>query len=121
MEKTSKREILISVVLSLFVLALINPFHILMSSMLHMCILGILVAMVGVFAGLVLNEKVADERERDHKDKAGRVGYTAGLLVVTLGIIVQTFKEMNDPWLLIVLLVMVVSKIVARVFFRKYR
>jgi len=31
--------------------------------MLHMCVLGTLVAIVGLFIGLILNEKVIDERE----------------------------------------------------------
>ncbi len=121
MENTSKKEIIVSVLLVVFVLALLNPFDILMSSMLHMLVLGILVAIVGIFTGLILNEKVSDERERDHKDRAGRIGYTAGILVVTTGVVFQTLKEMNDPWLLIVLVVMVLSKIISRILLRKYR
>jgi len=121
MENTSKKEIVVSILLVVFVLALLNPFDILMSSMLHMFVLGLLVAIVGLFTGLIINEKVVDERERDHKDRAGRIGYTAGILVVTVGIIFQTLKEMNDPWLLIVLLVMVLSKIISRILMRKYR
>lgn len=121
MENTSKKEIIVTIVLAVLVLVLLNPFHIFMSSMLHMLVLGLLVAIVGIFAGLILNEKVLDEREKDHKDKAGRIGYTAGLCVVTVGVIVQTFQEMNDPWLLIVLLVMVLSKIISRILLRRYR
>lgn len=119
MENTSKKEIVVTIVLAVLVLVLLNPFNILMSSMLHMLILGLLVAIVGIFAGLILNEKVLDERERDHKDRAGRIGYTAGIFVVTVGVIAQTFQEMNDPWLLVVLLVMVLTKIISRIILRK--
>ncbi len=121
MENTSKREILLTAVLAVLVLALINPFHVLMSSMIHMVILGLLIAGTGLFVGLVVHEKVLDERENGHRDAAGRIGYTAGIILVTIGIFVQTLKGMNDPWLLLVLLGMVLSKIISRILLRKYK
>lgn len=91
-----------------------------MSSMVHMLLLGLLVVFVGLFAGLVAHEKVVDERDEFHRALAGRVGYIAGMVVILTGIVVQTFTDMHDTWLLLALLSMILGKIVARFFLTRY-
>ena len=113
------KEILLSVLLILSIIGLLNPYDIFMPSMFHMMLLGLFVIFVGLFAGLVVHENVFDEREQTHRDRAGRLGYTLGLLVLALGITVQTLLEQPlDPWLLLGLGVMVLAKICSRVWSR---
>lgn len=122
MQYTSKKEIFLSLALTILVVILINPFHLLMPTMMHMLVLGLFVVFTGLFAGLVVHEKVTDEREDAHRAQAGRMGYTLGLIVLTLGILIQTLRDVPvDVWLLLALLVMVLGKIGFRMFLRKYK
>lgn len=115
MHSFSKKEIVLSVILVVLVVVLCNPFSLFMPNMFQMVALGLLVVCVGLFTGLVVHESVSDEREQLHRDRAGRVGYTAGLLVVLTGIVVQSVQHVPvDGWLLLTLIVMVLFKIVAR-------
>lgn len=117
----SKREILLSIVLIVLVGVLCNPFDMFMPSMFQMVALGLLVVFVGLFTGLVVHESISDEREQLHRDQAGRVGYSAGLLVVLAGIVVQSLSHVPvDGWLLGALVSMVFFKVIARAYGRHY-
>lgn len=121
MASISKKELSLSIVLVVLVGMLCNPFGIFMPTMWQMLVLALLVVLVGLFAGLVVYESVTDEREQSHRDRAGRVGYTAGLLVILLGIVVQSLKHVAvDGWLLAALVVLVIFKIAARVYNRRF-
>lgn len=118
----SKREIFLSIALVIFALVLFNPSDIFMPSMFQMGVLALLVVFVGLFTGLVVHESVSDEREQLHRNHAGRAGYTAGLLIVLTGIVVQSLQHIPvDGWLLGALVVMVLFKVIARGHSRHYR
>jgi hypothetical protein len=115
----TKKELVISILLILAILAYVNPFKFYMLSMSGMVILGILVILVGLFAGIIIHEKVVDEREITHRNTAGRFGYTVGIIMLMSAILVQAFTLTTvDPWLSITLLVMVLAKIGARMYNR---
>lgn len=115
MNSFSKKELFFSVALVILAVVLCNPFNIFMPSMFQMVVLALLVVFVGLFAGLVVHESVSDEREQFHRDQAGRLGYTAGLIVVLMGIITQSLRHVPiDGWLLVALVAMVIFKIIAR-------
>lgn len=121
MNSFSKKELFLSITLIILVIVLCNPFDIFMPSMFQMLALALLVVFVGLFTGLVVHESVSDEREQFHRDQAGRVGYSAGLLVVLIGIVVQSIKHVPvDGWLLGALVAMVLFKVIARAYSRFY-
>lgn len=120
MENNSKKEIALSALLVFLIVALLNPFHLFMSGMVHMLVLGLLIVIIGLFVGIIFHEKALDEREQMHRAQSARIGYSIGLLVVTAGVLLQTLKGMNDPWLLLALLGLVLGKVVSRAVFRKY-
>lgn len=69
--------------------------------------------LVALYAGLVLREKPADEREEKLREKAGRAGFLAGVFVLSIGVIYQVIFAKVDPFLLLALAVMVLVKIFA--------
>jgi hypothetical protein len=122
MKLISKKELGLTLALLVLVFVLCNPFGNFMPSIMDMVVLALLVVVVGLFAGFVVNEKVIDERELEHRAKAGRSGYTAGLVVVLTGIVVQGLKHVPiDGWLLLALVSMVVVKIASRIYSRNYQ
>lgn len=118
----SKKELTLSGALIILVVALCNPFDLFMTNMMYMVVIALLVVVVGLFAGLVVHESITDEREAEHRDRAGRAGYTAGLSIILLGIVVQVLKhEQIDGWLLTALVAMIVIKTISRAYSRRYR
>lgn len=104
------------VTLGLIVIAvlLLNPFNFWMPDMMVICMLAIALALFGVFASFILRESSVDERDDQHKSFAGRNAFLAGAGILTLGIGVQGYAHTVDPWLVIALIVMIVTKIGTR-------
>ncbi len=113
-----KNNILESIVtISLIALAilLLNPFHFWMPDMMVIGMLALALVLFGIFASFILREKATDEREEAHRTLAGRNAFLAGSGVLILAIVVQGYAHDVDPWLVITLVVMVVAKIVTRI------
>ena len=89
---------------------LTDPFDLTMNNMALILISGLLLASFGVFAGLLWKEKAADEREAVIVDKAGRLGYLAGLSVLVIALVVQSFDHKVDAWLVVVIATMIITK-----------
>ena len=71
-----------------------------------------------MFAGLVVKEKTLDEREEKNRAAAGRAGYLLGLIVLIVGVSVQTLSHIPlDPWIIGALVVMVLGKVFTRAHF----
>lgn len=105
----------VALLLLVLMAALLDPFMLLMPAPVAMACLVAAAALVGVFAGFVLAERARDEREAAHRLLAGRAGYLAGLLILTLGFLYQGFVEHHvDAWLAAALAAMVVVKLAAR-------
>lgn len=103
------------IILGIAVLFL-NPGHLSMpDSMISMLTIGIILAFLS-FAAFILREKPTDEREELHIRTASRFSYLAGVGTLILGIIIQAVNHNIDPWLVIVLCVMVFSKLLSRVY-----
>jgi len=88
-----------------------DPFHWFMPDALQMIVLCVLVALFGLFAGMIYREKPADEREAFHLYKASRGGYIAGILTICSLIVYQDLQHRLDPSLLLILSVMVLVKL----------
>jgi len=88
-----------------------------MSSMpnaVHMTILLAVAVLVAAYAGLILSERGGDEREVIHRSIAGRAGFLAGVITLTLALLVQGLHHHVDPWIPFALAVMIVAKVASR-------
>jgi len=106
----------IEIVLTFIILALlvffINPFMVWMPTAVHYMIAGGLIVSVALFAGLFWRGDPKDEREELHRYVAARFAYIAGVLVLAVGIIIESFVREPDIWLVIALGAMIVTKLV---------
>ncbi len=112
-------SILAATILILLV-AILNPGHFWMPSMVHMSISISLLLFVALFGVFVWNEKARDEREEMHKHKVGRIAYLVGTTVLVIGIFVQSLgHHYPDPWMVAALGSMILTKLVGLVWMHK--
>jgi len=116
MKNNLKIEVVISLVLVVLAVLLLNPFHFWMPNMIHMVMLALTLVVFAFFAIFILREKVQDERDTAHRMLSGRVAFLTGSALLTIGIVVQSLKGTVDVWLVVVLVAMVLSKIVTRIY-----
>jgi uncharacterized membrane protein YqiK len=109
-------HIIVAAVLAFFLLTLADLVPFWMPMMGEMIALLIVVILLLVWAGFVMQETAHDEREVLLKMKSGRVAYLSGLGVLMVALIVQGFAHAIDPWISTALAVMVVSKLVSRLY-----
>lgn len=102
--------------LALSVLAVLflkmDPFHWFMPTEAQMILLCVFAAAFALYAGVVFREQAKDERESNHLYRASRWGYLVGVVTLSGVIVVQDVLHQLDPWLLVVLGVMVITKLV---------
>lgn len=66
-----------------------------------------------------LREKALDEREQMHIYLAGRFSFLIGIGILVIGILYQSYKHLQDPWLLITLIVMVIARFLIKFYISK--
>jgi hypothetical protein len=106
----------VAIVLAFFLLTLADLVPFWMPMMGEMTALLLVVILLLVWAGFVMQETAHDEREVLLKMKSGRVAYLSGLGVLMVALVVQGFAHAIDPWIAIALAVMVVAKLVTRLY-----
>jgi len=116
MKNNLKIDIAISLVLVILSVLLLNPFHFWMPNMIHMVMLALTLVIFALFAIFILREKVEDERDLAHRMLSGRVAFLTGSALLTIGIVIQSLHDSVDIWLVIVLVAMVLSKLVTRMY-----
>lgn len=104
----------ISIVLLLLLLLLNDPFMFWMPSGMEMIVLLVATALTGLWAGLLMKEQATDEREAEHRLRAGHLGYFSGILVLTTALLFQGFTHTIDPWITVALAVMILTKVITR-------
>jgi len=109
-------EIIISVILIGVLLLFLHPSDLLMPMTLEASLVILLVAAFLAFLGLVWKENVRDERDAYHRQHAGRMSFLAGAVILVAGIIVQNYFHNVDPWLVAALIIMIIVKILARLY-----
>lgn len=110
------KEILVSGVLSVLLVLVVNPLHFWMPTAAHVGILAALVAVCGLLAVFVLQERAIDEREAQHRAFAGRIAFLVGATVLLTGIVAQGMYGDVDIWLGLSLGSMVLAKMCARIY-----
>ncbi len=116
MKNNILNESIVALVLVVLATFLLNPLNLWMPGMTVMAIMGGVLVAFALFASFVLREDVRDEREGVHRMYAGRTAFLAGASVILLGLSVQSFNDSIDPWLVMALVSMVLSKIGARIY-----
>ncbi len=112
------QEIIVSLVFIVLLVLLLNPFNFWMPTNMLMVMLVGLIIVFTLFASFVWRENAKDERELLHRMFAGRVAYLVGTGTLVLAIIIQCFLHQLDPWLVLVLVLMVLAKIVGIMYSR---
>ncbi len=112
--KNNIKETIVTAALIAIAILLLNPFHFWMPDMMVICMLATALALFGIFASYIIQEKSTDEREHQHKSLAGRNAFLAGSGILMIGIIVQGYTHTVDPWLVVALIGMVVVKFITR-------
>lgn len=113
-------HIVTAIVLVIFLVLLTDPFMYWMPERLESLVLLGAAVIIGLWSALVMNEKANDEREVLHKMQAGRIAYISGIVVLTIALVYQGFSHNLDPWIPATLGVMVVSKLLARIYSERY-
>lgn len=113
--RNNMKEIIVTIGLIATAILLLNPLHFWMPDMIVLCILVIILILFAVFASFLLREKSLDERDDQHRTLAGRNAFLAGATILIFGIFAQGYVEAVDPWLVIALMVMLVTKIGTRI------
>ena len=113
--KNNLKETIITLGLVILAVLLLNPFHFWMPDMMVMGMLVVILVLFGIFASFILREKTFDERDSLHRTLAGRNAFLSGATVLILGIIVQGYSHSVDPWLVIALTIMIITKIFTRI------
>lgn len=109
-------QIIVALILVVLLLLLANPFTFWMPEMATTVTLVVITALVAIWAGLIIQEKTVDEREVLHSMEAGRTAYLFGIAVLALALLFQGFSHGVDPWILLALGVMVVTRLVSRLY-----
>ena len=119
MKNNSIKEILASIILIALLILFLNPFSIWMPNMISMLmVLALIIAFI-IFASFIWKENAKDEREALHKMIADRVAFLTGTALLIIGVVVQSFKNKLDLWLVVILGIMILSKIIGLVYSRE--
>ena len=116
MKNNLKIEMIISLTLVILTVLLLNPFHFWMPNMMHMMMLAFTLVTIALFSIFILREKVQDERDTAHLMLSSRVAFLVGSVLLTIGIVIQSLQDAVDIWLVAVLVAMVLSKILTRMY-----
>jgi hypothetical protein len=115
--KDNFKELLIVAALIILLVALfVFNSAICSNPLMETAILVLIGTFVVLFIGFVWKEYSRDEREKLHKYIASRFAYLAGILILTLGVILQTIQNHLDIWLVISLCVMLLLKMVGIIY-----
>ena len=80
-------------------IALIGTRSVSMSDMVQTMMLGVFVAVIFAYTGLIYREKPTDEREYELSLMAGKHAYLVGGAVLTVGVVAQSLNHDLDIWL----------------------
>lgn len=109
-------EILISLLLVGLLVLFINPLEVLMPIPLHTLMIPVLLILFIIFTSLLWKETPGDERVQLHKFIASRFAYFAGITTLVIGITLQSFHHVLDPWLVLAVCSMLLARIVGLVY-----
>ena len=119
--KNNLAHIFLAVVLVILLILLSDPMMYWMPPLAVTLVLLLVATVMCVWAIFVMKEGGGDEREILHRMHAGRVAYLSGSAVLTAALIIQGLRHDIDPWIALALVAMVISKLVSRIYFERYK
>lgn len=115
--KTYYKELILVISLTVaLVLATDSLPGLYMPDAMAMLLLVLFIVALTIFLVFVWKARPKDEREASHNWYSSRFGYTLGILLLASGSVVQTLQHSVDPWLVSTLVIMVVGKVLAKLF-----
>ncbi len=75
---------------------------------------GIFVALFALFAMLIWREQPRDEREAQLIMASDRLGFLAGSIVLSAGVVIQTLRHEDATLLVVALVVMIIAKLLGK-------
>ena len=109
-------ELFLSAGLVVLGVLLLNPFEIWMPDLAMFCMTAVGLAAFGFLGTFVLRESAHDERERHERSLAGRVAFLAGSGTLLIAVLIEGYNHEVDPWLVVALSIMLLSKIGTRLY-----
>lgn len=109
------KHIVASLALVIALVFLWNPFDFWMPSEFQVVVAGAVAVLAAVFVGLVFKDEGRDEREVALRGKSARVGYIAGVVALTLCVVVGLVQgEHANLWVLGALAAMILARVIHR-------
>lgn len=121
MKKTFYVEIILLALLALFLLLVLDPFHIVMKLMLSGVVLGFLSILYVVKFIIIWKEKEQDERYLAHRFYSSWVSYYTVSLLLFVGVFIESLNGMPDTWLIISLAGLFLTKLGSLVYLEIYK
>ncbi len=119
--KNNTLHISIAAVLVALLILLTDPFMLWMPPMAAMTVLVGTAVLLCVWAGFIMREGAADEREALHRTQAGRAAYLAAIGVLTIGLVWQGFVLHHiDPWIALALGSVILVKLGSALYLQRY-
>lgn len=113
--KNSFGEFALALIFVAILVLLANPLHFWMPAPVTMLSLLVVAIVAAVYAGFVLKERAADERDDLHRMIADRAAYLAGIAVLTVALISEGFLLGRiDAWIPLAIAVMIFVKMLSR-------
>lgn len=112
MNKALKLETLFSFSIIVLAVVLANPFNLWMPTTLHMMLIAVLLIFFTMTAFLVLQRTPLDEREQLLSLQAYKTAYVVSTTLVVMGIVLQSLNHVVDPWLVMIFIGLVATKVV---------
>lgn len=109
-------EAIISIILIALLAFFLNPLELMMPASMHMIMIPLLLVLFAVLTGVLWKETPGDEREQLHKFISSRFAYFAGITTLVVGIVVQSFQNAIDPWLIVTICVVLLAKIAGLIY-----
>lgn len=114
MKNKNIKEIITSLLLIILAILILNPFSFWMPNMMLLTILALIFILFGIYTSFIFKEKAFDEREEKHRMFADRNAFLAGSTVLIIGMIIEAYTYMVDKWIVFALIIMVLTKIITR-------
>ncbi len=112
----AKSELSVGLGLLALLYIIFNPWNMFMPGYLVMGLLIGAVVLYITFVTFLWRENHGDEREQFHRLFADRLAYLVGSALLLLGIVIGELRHALDPWLILTLAVMVLTKIAGLIY-----
>jgi hypothetical protein len=115
------KEVLVTTVYIALLGLLLNPFHFWMPTAMDMMLMAAVLAIFFILSRLAWEERADDEREALHLNQSRHIAYLAGTGVLMLGTVYQAWNHSIDPWLIVALSIMLLTKLMSFIYLQHYK